>query len=416
MRAVCWIALSLTLGTAEDVWACSCARLSPCGSYAATEAVFLGQVMEVRREGTINVARIEVSRVWKGTVDPVVTVSNEAGTSCSFDFPVGQRFLVYGAGGKGTFRTHMCAGGGPLRAGAPEPELPPPGGRVTGSVLRVNESFTSRADITAPMAGTRVWLEAGGRVLETRADGNGRFTLDRVPPGVHAIHADVGPALEGVTRVAMHSPSDCGDVVIMLRPAGHITGTFAPAEGAPVRGVELVAVPVTHDWTARDLSDSRRTTVSDDGVFAFDGVKPGRYLVTVNVVSPPRVSQPFAPSYYPGVERREDAVVIEVSQGRVSPSEPFAPRRTLPRTTIQAEIVCRDGSLPRSGLVYAKQADDRAYFHESTYERVDGRFRVTVIQGVSYRRSRRSAGACARRNRTRDRLHRPANASRSRRP
>jgi hypothetical protein len=86
---------------------------------------------------------------------------------------------------------------------------------------------------------------------------------------------------------------------------------FAPAEGAPVRGVELVAVPVTHDWTQRDLSGSRRTTVSDDGVFAFDEVKPGRYLLTVNVVSPPRVSRPFAPAYYPGVERREDAVVIE---------------------------------------------------------------------------------------------------------
>jgi hypothetical protein len=254
---------------------------------------------------------------------------------------------------------------------------------VTGSVRRLNESFTSRADSTAPMAGTRVWLEAGGRVLETRTDGNGRFTLDRVPSGIHTIHADVGPALEGLTRVALLSPSDCGNVVITPRPAGY-TGTFETAEGAPVRGVELVAVPVTHDWTERDLSDSRRTTVSDDGVFTFNGVKPGRYLVTVNVVSPPRVSQPFAPAYYPGVERHEDAVVIEVSHGRVSPAEPFAPKRSLARTTIQAEIVCRDGSMPRSGLVYAKQADDRAYMDESTYERVDGRYRVTVIQGVSY--------------------------------
>ena len=111
-------------------------------------------------------------------------------------------------------------------------------------------------------------------------------------------------------------------------------------------------------------------------------MKPGRYLVTVNAVSPPRVSQPFAPVSSPGVERREDAVVIEVSQGRVSASEPFAPKRTLPRTTIQAEIVCRDGSLPRSGFLYAKRADDRGYFSESTYERVDGRLRLTVIEGV----------------------------------
>ena len=51
---------------------------------------------------------------------------------------------------------------------------------MTGSVLRLNESFTNQADITAPIAGVRVWLEAGGRLLETRADNNGGFILDDV--------------------------------------------------------------------------------------------------------------------------------------------------------------------------------------------------------------------------------------------
>jgi len=384
MRAICWIAVALALGIVEDAWACSCVPHSPCGSFAATEAVFLGQVIDVRREGRMNVARIAVTRVWKGSVDPVVTVSNEADTSCSFAFPVGQRFLVYGTGSKGIFRTHMCAGGGPLRGDAPEPELPPPGGRVTGSVLSLDRAFASGADPTMPIAGARVWVEAGGNLLATRTDGNGRFTLDGVPPGVHSVHADVSPDLEAVTQVALRSPSDCGSVVIMPRPAGHITGSFAPGGGAPVDKVELYAVPVTHDWTQRDLSDSKRTTVGPSGDFAFDGVTPGRYLITVNLVSPPRVSQPFAPAYYPGVESPQEAMVIDVGNDRVSLSQPFAPQRTLPRTKIQAEIVCRDGSLPRSGLVYAKQVDDRAYFHESTYERDDGRFRVTVMQGVSY--------------------------------
>ena len=78
--------------------------------------------------------------------------------------------------------------------------------------------------------------------------------------------------------------------------------------------------------------------------------------------------------------------------------------------------MCRDGSLPRSGLLYAKQVDDRGYFSESTYERVDGRLRLTVIQGVSYNvhgqvlvpaRTTRPDG---------NRCHEPADASRSRRP
>ena len=384
MRAVCVVVLWLLLGTAEDVWACSCVPRSPCSMYSATSTVFLGRVLEVHREGEINIARIEVSRIWKGTVDPVVTVSNEAGTSCSFDFSVGQRFLVFGEGSGSRFRTQMCAGGGPLRANDPEPELPPPAGRVTGSVFRLNESFRSRDDLIVRMPGARIWLTVNDQVIETRADAAGLFRLDGVPAGTHTIHADVGPAFEAITQVALRSPSDCAVATIMPRPAGRISGTLTSADGTPVRDIELFAVPVTHDWSRWELSDTRTTRVREDGGYEFSGVKPGRYHVSVNVVYPPIVRQPFAPTYYPGVEDQNEAVVIEVGQGTAAPPTPFVLKRTLPRTTIEAEILCQDGSLPRSGLVFAVQADSRSYVSESTYERVDGRFRVTVMQGVSY--------------------------------
>jgi len=104
----------------------------------------------------------------------------------------------------------------------------------------------------------------------------------------------------------------------------------------------------------------------------------------VNVVYPPRVSQPYPPTYYPGVENREEAVAFEIGSGSAPPLAPFVLNRTLPRTTIAAEIVCRDGSLPRSGLVYAKRADGRSFSLEITHTKVGGRFQLPVMADVLY--------------------------------
>jgi hypothetical protein len=384
MRKVIWIIAAFVIGAPVEAWACSCVPASPCSRFAAADAVFLGHVVAVGREGGYSVARLEVTRTWRGRVDSTVTVRQEAGSTCSFDVEVGDRFLVYGGGKGATFSTNICAGGGVVPDGEPDPTLPPPGGRVTGYVLRFNEQFTSRDDISSPMPGTRVSVETGAGVVETRTDGNGRFTLDGVPPGDHTIRTDVGSALEGEERFALRSVSDCASVVIMPRPSGRVSGNLTSTAGLPVKGTEIYAVPVEHDWSTSDLSDSRSTTARDDGAFEFSGLKPGRYWLMVNVVYPPRVSQPYPPTYYPGVENREEAVALGIGSGSAPPLAPFVLNRTLPRATIAAEIVCRDGSLPRSGLVYAKRTDGRSFFSESTYTKVDGHFQLTVMAGVLY--------------------------------
>jgi hypothetical protein len=173
-------------------------------------------------------------------------------------------------------------------------------------------------------------------------------------------------------------------VLIMTTPSGRISGRLASAAALPLKDTEIYAVPVNHDWSARDLSDSMSRQAGADGAFEFSGLKPGKYFLTVNVVGPPRVSQPYPPTYYPGVENREDAVAVEIGNGSAPPVAPFVLKRTLPRTTIAAEIVCRDGSLPRSGLVYAHRADARSYLGESTYTKVDGHYQLTVMAGVTY--------------------------------
>ena len=128
----------------------------------------------------------------------------------------------------------------------------------------------------------------------------------------------------------------------------------------------------------------RNATSGQNGAFEFKGIPPGQYVLGVNVFRPAMVKQPFPPTYYPGVERREDATIISVGAGQPQPTEPFLLKRTLPRTVIVAHIVCRDGSIPRPGLVHAQQVTDQSFFSESTYEQVDGHFRLRVMRGVPY--------------------------------
>ena len=311
-----WAALAFTtamgLAVPTESWACSCGMMrSPCAAFAAADAVFLGEVVEARRDGRDNVVRLEVTRTWRGTVDSTVTVREAAGTSCSFDVKVGQRFLVYGRGQGSMFSTNMCAGSGVLRDGEPEPDLPPRPGRVTGLVLRFNEAFTSRDDITSPMADVRVWVRTSAGVIETRTEANGHFTLDGVPVGKHTVHADVGSALEGTDYVALNSAADCANSLITTRPSGRISGRLTSPAPIPLKGTEIHAVPIEHDWSTSDPSDTARSTAGEDGAFEFVGLKPGKYYLTVNVLSPPQVRQPYPPTYYPGVENPREAILGE---------------------------------------------------------------------------------------------------------
>ena len=58
----------------------------------------------------------------------------------------------------------------------------------------------------------------------------------------------------------------------------------------------------------------------------------------VNVVYPPRVSQPYPPTYYPGVENREEAVAFEIGSvvgSRVRVSSLVFVSRSMPNKALE---------------------------------------------------------------------------------
>lgn len=136
-------------------------------------------------------------------------------------------------------------------------------------------------------------------------------------------------------------------------------------------------------WSKHDLTGVRETTTGKNGAFEFTAMAAGQYVLGVNLFEPPRVSHPFPATYYPSAARRNDATIVTVADQKVE-LEPLVLNQTAPRIVIFAEVVCRDGSIPRSALAYAARADSSSYFEESSYGNFDGKVRLSLMQGVVY--------------------------------
>ena len=93
--------LIIIAGAASCACACSCAPSDFFGAFAGSNAVFLGEVLDISSPGSeyppLVSVTIRVETAWKGAPAPtttrVVTAVSEA--SCGFPFRVGARYLVY---------------------------------------------------------------------------------------------------------------------------------------------------------------------------------------------------------------------------------------------------------------------------------------------------------------------------------
>jgi hypothetical protein len=137
------------------------------------------------------------------------------------------------------------------------------GAKVAGRVLDATGGVVPGATVRAIRA------PPPHQAVAVTTDGEGRFAL-WVRPGAITLAAEaVGYAPARIARVAPTS-----DVVLTLTPGSTVQGVVvSAADGAPVPGVEVRAVPVG-SWA----SPLHRSAVSDrDGAFSIRGLEPNGY-------------------------------------------------------------------------------------------------------------------------------------------
>ncbi len=97
------------LGAATRAAACSCAQRSPEEAARQAAAVFEGRVVAIDRVADTLVARLRVTRAWKGVRAEEVTVRTPTEPSlCGVALRPESYWLIYAEGDEGTLRTDLC--------------------------------------------------------------------------------------------------------------------------------------------------------------------------------------------------------------------------------------------------------------------------------------------------------------------
>jgi hypothetical protein len=157
---------------------------------------------------------------------------------------------------------HLAAG---LRARRAEAAPLP---RVEGRVLDDRSRPAAGAEVTLAEVGDRhAGPPAGAR--RTMTDGDGRFALPS-PRGGGALllvqRSGWLPEVKLVSRRTRH-------VVLRLVRGGALRGVVTDGVGAPLGGVEVLA-------SSREAVDASSTFTGEDGRFALEGLRPGRWRLS----------------------------------------------------------------------------------------------------------------------------------------
>ncbi|MFC4775809.1 hypothetical protein ACFO9Q_03325 [Paenibacillus sp. GCM10023252] len=98
--------LSLSTGSADRVYACSCGPASVEERYEGASAIFTGTVVSRDAEGG-NIFKVD--KVWKGDPSGGYVHSGFFGM-CGTEFEEGKKYLVYTYAHKGVEHTDLCSG------------------------------------------------------------------------------------------------------------------------------------------------------------------------------------------------------------------------------------------------------------------------------------------------------------------
>jgi hypothetical protein len=220
-------------------------------------------------------------------------------------------------------------------------------------ISRATENSTDQSEaieaFTSLAAGAGVDEEQ--KSYEAATDAEGHFKCEKVPPGNYlvSISRDGYVAAETKPRgmvITVVEGQNLADLTYKMASAGLIAGKIVDADGDPMSGLTVQAIPkaTAYSPTAGALSTYLSiagavanlpgiATTNDLGEYRVAGLPAGEYMVIArphgNVVSPPTPANKarpgerllYAPTYFPGVFEGKQATPLQVTSGSVATAD-----------------------------------------------------------------------------------------------
>jgi hypothetical protein len=407
--------LVLAPPVARDAAACSCGERVPCAVAGLADVVFIGTVLEAKREtigGSLGwtVHTIAVTKVLRGSAEPMLTLvpavtvtpadveaskgrSDEISmtSSCDYQFEVGEQYVIYAQRTpSGRWTTSQCAG--TKRLAEADADLDyfaelfrsPPDARIYGSVTRiVRDRAVSSGVGEVPAPGVKLALSGPSGDVTITSDAAGTFDV-RVPPGQYSLVPLVPESVKvyGGGGGASVPAYGCARVRFSFTPNGRVQGRVVRPDGTPAQDASVDLVPADEPFDpSAGSSWAPSTTVDRQGRFVIDALMPGRYLLAINARHGPRQISPYAPSYLTARDGERQVLTVGDGESLTGVNLVVTP---LTETTIAGHVAFADGRPPAEANLVAVPISHRGAVAGSTKANGTGDFELRVFSGLTY--------------------------------
>ncbi|MGA3294749.1 MAG: hypothetical protein ABSE45_12300 [Candidatus Acidiferrales bacterium] len=247
---------------------------------------------------------------------------------CAYRFKQGERYVVFTQQeSDGRLFATICNGTRPAsdaRALIPQLRAMRKGAQVAsvfGVLRRADPPFLAPPDDPDdPLSNISLKLRSRLDRFETSTGADGVYSFYDVHAGEYRFTANVPPRTELTQKTLSGGlppfkipDGACYEYDVVALPTGHIRGSVLGADGKPLT---LASVEL---YRAGGYSDSRPglwAFQGDKGVFDFDHIGPGDYVLVFNRANTQNPNAPYPRAFYPGVADAADAQPIHLKDGQ----------------------------------------------------------------------------------------------------
>jgi hypothetical protein len=180
--------------------------------------------------------------------------------------------------------------------------------------------------------------------------------------------------------------SGCATASVLARTDGRLSGVLLDAQGKPASGiyVELIASALAGklEVLAKRPFIGRVEETGNDGRFEFTELKPGRYLLGVNMLREPNAKNPFRSTFFPGVADAASAGVITLGKGEKLQGYELRLPAALRVREIRGIVVSANGRpIAKAYVAFQDSPERTSRSIASTNTDIRGHFTLKVLDG-----------------------------------
>jgi hypothetical protein len=412
-RGLLFIA-ALVLITPALASACTCSQASPgkCPGLRPDDVVFLGTVTEVEDIANavpkadasgppvdIVAARLtryhfHINERFAGSDSPEIDVfAGGDDGDCGYRFKKGEQYVVFTQmETEGRLFATICNGtrpAGEARALMPQLRAMSKGQRVAsvfGVLRRSDPPFLAPADDPDdPLPNVPLKLRSRDDRFQTSTGPNGIYTFYDVHAGEYNFTAAL-PARTELTQKTLTGglppfkiPNDaCYEYDVNALPTGHIRGSVLGPDGKPLG---LASVELYRSGAYDDSRPGLWSFQGSKGVFDFDHVGPGDYVLVFNRANRIDPNSPFPRAFYPGVADLSASQPIHLKDGQTLEKTNLKLSDGYPTRHLRVHLKWA-GNRPPGDIVVAAQADLGA--NPAARKVDDGTYEFVLVQSANY--------------------------------